>query len=319
MKTIVLDAGHGGFDPGAVSGSRMEKNDNLALALAVQKKLQEQGQRVVMTRNTDVFVPLVERSVISNRNLADIFVSLHRNAFTNPAANGVETYVQTDSAPVNTAWARNVQNELVAAGVQSDRGVSQGDYSVLRHTRAPAMLVELGFITNARDNQLFDQKFDAYATAITRGILKSLGEPYYPPATLPPPTGDPVIASIQRTLNARYRTGLVPDGFAGPLTRRALIIGLQTELNNTYGAGLVVDGVLGPRTRAAIPTLRVGARGNIVWLLQAALYVRGYDPGTLDGIFGSATETAVRNFQRGSGLVVDGIAGPNTVSVLMGL
>ncbi|MCL2312981.1 MAG: N-acetylmuramoyl-L-alanine amidase, partial [Firmicutes bacterium] len=147
---------------------------NLRLGLAVQRNLLARGQRVIMTRNADVDVPLLERSDISNRNNADLFVSLHRNASTIPTANGVETFVQIGSPPINTTYARNVQNEIVAVGVQTDRGVKQENFSVLRNTRAPAMLVELGFITNQIDNQLFDQNFDAYAAAITRGIMRSL-------------------------------------------------------------------------------------------------------------------------------------------------
>ena len=316
MKKIVVDAGHGGFDPGAVSGTRMEKNDNLNMALAVQKKLQEQGQRVIMTRNTDTFVPLEERSAISNRNNADIFVSIHRNAFSNISANGVETFTQINAPPINVIYARKVHENIVAAGVQSDRGLKQADFSVLRNTAAPAMLTELGFITNARDNQLFDQNFNAYANAIARGILEALGEPYYP--VLPPTTGgDPVIASIQRTLNERYNTGLAVDGVFGPNTRRALVIGLQTELNRMFGAGLVIDGILGARTMAAIRNVRMGDRGNLVYILQAALYLNGYSPGVLDGIFGAVTDAAVRTFQRNNGLVADGIAGPNTFGALL--
>jgi len=173
-RTVVIDPGHGGPNPGAVSGTRLEKNDNLRLGLAVQRNLLARGQRVIMTRNADVDVPLLERSDISNRNNADLFVSLHRNASTIPTANGVETFVQIGSPPINTTYARNVQNEIVAVGVQTDRGVKQENFSVLRNTRAPAMLVELGFITNQIDNQLFDQNFDAYAAAITRGIMRSL-------------------------------------------------------------------------------------------------------------------------------------------------
>ena len=165
---------HGGSDPGAVNGLRQEKNDNLRLALAVRDNLQAQGQRVVMTRSTDVYVPLEERSAISNSNNADIFVSLHRNFNANTAANGVDTFVQIDSLPVNTTNAFNVQDEIVSVGVQNNLGVKQANFAVLRNTQAPAMLVEMGFISNAMDNQLFDQNFDAYATAIARGIMKSL-------------------------------------------------------------------------------------------------------------------------------------------------
>ena len=315
MKTIVLDAGHGGFDAGAVSASRMEKVDNLNMALDVQKKLQAQGQRVIMTRNTDVFVPLGERAAIANRNNADIFVSIHRNAFTAPTANGIETFTQTGAPAVNARYALLVHNRIINVAAQSNRGLKTGNFQVLRETRAPSMLLELGFITNTRDNQLFDTNFDAYGTAIMRGILEALGEPFYPPTV--PPTGDPVIATIQRTLNERYNTNLRVDGIFGAMTLRGLVMGLQTELNRQFNAGLTVDGVFGSRTRSAVRSIRLGARGNEVFILQAALYARGHNPGSLDGVFGINTDTAVRNFQRSRGLTADGIAGPNTFNALL--
>jgi N-acetylmuramoyl-L-alanine amidase len=183
--TIVIDAGHGGSDFGAVNGARFEKDDNLAMALAVQQRLQEMGQKVIMTRSTDVFIPLDERSEISNRNNADIFVSIHRNASTNPAAGGIETYVQNGADPITVRYAQNVHGEIINAGMQRNGGVRHGNYAVLRNTRSPAMMLELGYITNDVDNQLFDQNFGAYADAITRGILTSLSETYPPSARLP--------------------------------------------------------------------------------------------------------------------------------------
>ncbi|MCL2354131.1 MAG: N-acetylmuramoyl-L-alanine amidase, partial [Defluviitaleaceae bacterium] len=93
--TIVIDPGHGGSDPGAVANGRREADDVLRLSLAVQRLLEAQGQRVIMTRTTDTFVPLAERSAISNRNNADLFVSIHRNSNTNPSINGVDNFVFT--------------------------------------------------------------------------------------------------------------------------------------------------------------------------------------------------------------------------------
>jgi N-acetylmuramoyl-L-alanine amidase len=173
-RTVVIDPGHGGQDFGAVFGSRREKDDVLRLSLAVQRLLQEQGQRVIMTRSTDVFVPLNERSAISNRNNANLFFSIHRNASTNTAANGVEIFVFNTAPPSTAQAAQIVLDEIVAAGVQSDRGVRRGNFAVLRNTNAPAMLLEMNFITNVRDNQLFDQNFNAYAAAIARGIMRVL-------------------------------------------------------------------------------------------------------------------------------------------------
>lgn len=174
-KTAVLDPGHGGIgNPGAVNGNRLEKDDNLRLALAVRDILAARGVNVVMTRDADVDVTLTERSNISNRNNADLFVSFHRDSSTNPAANGTGTFIYT-AAPARTAgYAFNVSDNIADAGVQTNRGVIRANYAVLRNTVAPAMLLEMGFITNIGDNQLFDTNFNAYANAITNGIITSL-------------------------------------------------------------------------------------------------------------------------------------------------
>ena len=176
QHTIVIDPGHGGSDFGAVFGSRRESDDVLKLALEVQKLLEAQEQKVIMTRSTDIFISLSERSAISNRNNADLFVSIHRNASSSSAANGVENFVFTTAPSGTVRAAFDVLDEVVTVGVQNNRGVKRGNFAVLRSTHAPAMLLEMGFITNVRDNQLFDQKIDAYATAIARGIIQSLSE-----------------------------------------------------------------------------------------------------------------------------------------------
>ena len=174
-KTVVLDPGHGGSgNPGAVYGTRLEKNDNLRLALAIRDILAAKGVNTVMTRSTDVDVSLNERSNISNRSNADLFVSFHRDSSTNPIANGVGTFIYT-SAPARTAgYGFNVSDNISDVGVQTNRGVLRANYAVLRNTVAPAMLLEMGFITNTRDNQLFDTNFNAYANTIARGIMTSL-------------------------------------------------------------------------------------------------------------------------------------------------
>ena len=145
-----------------------------------------------------------------------------------------------------------------------------------------------------------------------RGTMPPTPPP--PPPPPPPPTtgGDPVVRQIQTTLNQRYGAGLTVDGLFGRMTKAAIVRGIQTELNRQFGRNLVVDGVWGPATRAATVTVRPGARGNITWLIQAALYTRGYTSVIPDGVFGPATETALRNFQRDQGITADGIAGPVT-------
>ncbi|MCL2599257.1 MAG: N-acetylmuramoyl-L-alanine amidase [Firmicutes bacterium] len=319
---IVLDAGHGGYDAGAVNGNRQEKDDNLRMTLAIGRTLQSCGVNVLYTRDTDVFIPLMDRSRISNNAGADYFVSIHRNSSTSPQANGFEVHTYTTPTAESMRLAQNILQAAVTAGVQSNRGIKQSNLSVLRNTTAPAVLVEANFISNAMDNQLFDNYFEQMVQNIADGILKTAGVSCDGTGGLPGGGGNPgggstnidTIRNIQKVLNQRYGTGLVVDGIWGPASRRALIRGLQTELNR-LGANLVVDGVWGPRTRAAIPLLRRGSTGNLVYLMQCALYVKGYTV-ALDGIFGADTERAVRQFQQDHRLGADGIAGPATMEKL---
>ncbi|CAH0284243.1 Peptidoglycan L-alanyl-D-glutamate endopeptidase CwlK [Peribacillus simplex] len=124
--------------------------------------------------------------------------------------------------------------------------------------------------------------------------------------------GDSQIISIQNTLNSRYKTAIEGDGFYGPKTRSALIKGLQTELNKQFNKRLVVDGKWGPRTKTAIVTIKKGAAGNITWILQAALYMEGFNPGHLDGEFGEKTEAALFKYQKASRISADKLAGQET-------
>ncbi|CAH0294066.1 peptidoglycan-binding protein [Peribacillus simplex] len=129
--------------------------------------------------------------------------------------------------------------------------------------------------------------------------------------------GDGHIISIQKTLNSRYKTNIEGDGFYGPKTRSALIKGLQTELNKQYNKKLVVDGKWGPKTKTAIVTIKKGASCNITWILQAALYMEGFNPGPLDGEFGGKTEAALFKYQKASRISADKLAGQETWNELL--
>ena len=174
-KTIYLDPGHGGSSsPGAVNGNRLEKNDTLAMAKAVRGKLVLQGHTVVLTRDGDTNPSLENRIGQANTAGADIFVSLHRNSHTDKTAKGIEIWVRYNN---HVAAAVAVLEELVKYPHQeANRGVKIGAYKVLYNAKMPAMLIELGFISNTEDNRLFDKHFDDYATAIAKGIVSALGE-----------------------------------------------------------------------------------------------------------------------------------------------
>lgn len=122
--------------------------------------------------------------------------------------------------------------------------------------------------------------------------------------------------SIQKTLNSRYKAGLIVDRFNGPKTKSALIKALQTELNKQFNKKLVVDGKWGTKTKAVVVTVQKGAKGNLTWILQAALYLEGFNPGSLDSIFGKGTESALSKFQKAKRITADKKAGKATFNEL---
>lgn len=132
----------------------------------------------------------------------------------------------------------------------------------------------------------------------------------------PVPSQNSTVKTIQQTLNARYNTNLVVDGIFGPATKKGLVKGLQTELNRQFNKGLVVDGIFGPATKNACVIVRLGHSGNITWLIQAMLNIKGYGTNGLDGIFGSGTQNAVRQYQKDCRITSDGIVGPQTFEKL---
>lgn len=177
--SVCIDAGHGAHDSGAVNGERLEKDDNLRLALSVREKLEAKNIKVYMTREDDTFLSLDERCRVANKKKCTLFVALHRNSA--ESGNGVEMWIQ--STPTDTDWAlaENMLNALSDAGISKARGVktgyaknADGNYYVNAHTDMPSCLAEIGFVTSEQDNELFDKNLDAYAAAIADGIEKTL-------------------------------------------------------------------------------------------------------------------------------------------------
>lgn len=172
--TIMLDAGHGGRDPGAVYDGRQEKDDALKLVMAVGEILKDRGINVEYTRTTDVYETPYEKAMKANQAGADLFISIHRNSF--PADNevsGVESLVY-DLSGLKYQIAEAIDEELATVGFV-DLGVkARPNLVVLKRTKMPAVLVEAGFINSDTDNILFDQNFQDMALAIAEGILDTL-------------------------------------------------------------------------------------------------------------------------------------------------
>lgn len=172
--SIMMDAGHGGRDPGAVYNGRQEKDDALRLTLAVGEILQDNGIDVEYTRTTDVYETPYEKAMKANNAGVDFFVSIHRNSYpVDNEVSGVESLVY-DLSGIKYEMAQNINEQLESVGFVNLGVKARPNLVVLKRTDMPAVLVEAGFINSNVDNDLFDTHFDDIAQAIARGILDTL-------------------------------------------------------------------------------------------------------------------------------------------------
>lgn len=187
-KIVVLDAGHGGSDPGA-SGSldgsvHQEKDITLSITKKVQSILQNNGITVVMTRSGDLYPTLTERAELANQQNAALFVSIHINSVENaPSASGAEIYYSAsnngdDYGATSKELASNILSEVIKQTNQRNRGVKTAEHVVTRSCNMPAALLEVGFITNEEElrNMLSDSWQTKVATGVANGIIKTWSE-----------------------------------------------------------------------------------------------------------------------------------------------
>lgn len=174
-RIIVVDAGHGAHDPGAAKNGIYEKNIVLQVSKRVGEKLKAAGANVILTRETDKFLTLDERVKFTQSVYGELFVSVHVNAAGSTAAKGSEVFYDTSNnmngAESKTlAW--EIQRQLVAQADMYDRGIKDTGFYVIKYNQIPAVLVELGFITNSEDRQKLTSStyLEKYADAIYRGI-----------------------------------------------------------------------------------------------------------------------------------------------------
>jgi len=226
LDVVVLDAGHGGHDPGALGSRAKEKDIVLAITLKLGEYIEENipDVKVIYTRTKDEFVELYERADIANRNHADLFISIHANWWTNPRIYGAETFTMgtsSDSRNLQVAMKENsvitleedyttnyegfdpnsaesyiifnlmqktythqsiefadlVQDQFRERARRNDRGVKQAPFVVLTGATMPAILVEVGFLSNSAEQQrLLDPTHQQHlAEAIAIGVLEYLG------------------------------------------------------------------------------------------------------------------------------------------------
>ncbi len=213
FKTIMIDPGHGGKDPGASGNGLREKDINLRFAKILAAKLKRAGFNILYTRSTDVFIPLEERTAMANIKKADMFISIHCNAHRNSEINGLETYTLNLARNRNAVRVAARENAISAKRISDlqviltdlmlnskmkeskdlakkiqtkalanvrrqwsikDQGVREAPFYVLMGAKMPSVLVELGYITNKTESSRF--KSDKYLGYIADGIVKGVLE-----------------------------------------------------------------------------------------------------------------------------------------------
>ncbi len=177
-ETIVcLDAGHGAGDNGAQStdGTRLEKDDNLKLTLLVGEKLKENGVQVLYTRKEDTEITLKQRCKIANKYYCSLFVSIHRNS--SATGTGIEAWISNSPKGDEKELAQVLTESICKITGLENRGVKLGyrdsvneNYYINANTNMPSLLLEVGFITNEKDNKSFDEKTDEIAQIIAKNI-----------------------------------------------------------------------------------------------------------------------------------------------------
>ena len=305
-KKVCLDCGHGGSDPGAVKGSRTEKEDVLRLGLKVRDLLTAAGINVVLTRTADESVSINDRCKIANAAKCDYFLSIHRNAAT-PDAAGNEIWVHSQAVAHVVDKAQKILN-AVCAVAGKNRGVKKGaagnyaDYGVNRDTDMPSALLELGFITSDTDNKSFDTHFDAYAKAIAKGVCAALGVDYkdpQPAPTKPSPGGGSGVITVGSTVKvsgAKYATGQTIPGWVKSTTHKVSEISGDRALlghNGGINSWVYLKDLALVSGGAAQPE-NLYAKGRAVRLDNVALY-------------GSATAKTAAGRKTGTYYLYDGV------------
>ena len=178
---IVIDAGHGGNDPGALGeldGKTIRESDlTLSISNKVKKLVEEAGYKVYMTRSTDVYKTLVERPAYANKIDAAVFVSIHINSAESNEAYGSEVYYAESNnenlyGTTSSVLAKNVLNRMLLNTGAANRGVRTAEHAVTKRSNMPSCLVEVGFISNT--DELAKMVDNTYQNKVAKGIADGI-------------------------------------------------------------------------------------------------------------------------------------------------
>jgi N-acetylmuramoyl-L-alanine amidase len=292
---IVIDAGHGGTDPGGVGTGMQEKNVVLDVskrfkALLDADTADEAGGgkwTALMTRSTDVFVTLAGRSAYANNTDADRFLCIHANAFGDASANGTETF-SLAATGIGSQLRNLVQAEMLDAWDLTNRGNKTANFAVLRDTAAPAVLHELAFITNPTDAAKLGSATERQKAAVAhlRAIQRNYNlTPYVPGMPTEPQTGAGEIAGTVVDSNGPVIGASVKlEGGASVVTDST---GMFVIAEAAAGAHTITASAEGHASKVVEVTVAASARETVT--IELALDSTGDGDGDGDGELGNAS------------------------------
>jgi len=269
-KVIVIDPGHGGADPGAQNSGLKEKDINLDISLRLRKVLESKGCKVILTREVDkdFFLPgfvrgrmakraeLNQRTELATQNNADLFISVHTNSFPQRNTYGMETYYHLKSSP-GKALAELIQEQLTQLQSDNKRKAKAGDYYLINQSKMPAVIIEVGFISNPRERKLLmsDEYRDSVAVAVSTGI-----ERYFNTYPMGVRESAPMVAQQEgppSASNDSYKLYFSSDNLDGLVSEEhKLSSSVWAKLGLSKKTNLVLAELIqGPRSGTLTPTL----------------------------------------------------------------
>ena len=178
-KIIIIDAGHGGTDPGSVKQGIQEKDINLQIALQLQKRLEAKGYKVVMTRDDDTAISLKNRAKLANQAKGDLLISIHQNSFRDASVHGIEVFYTPGKGTYDDRLANCIQEALISYTQAKDRHVREiTNLLIIRESNMSACLIESAYLSNDTERELIQTKDyqDKVVTGIIEGIENFLNE-----------------------------------------------------------------------------------------------------------------------------------------------
>lgn len=172
-KIIIIDAGHGGTDPGSVKRGVQEKDINLQIALKLQKRLERKGYKVVMTRTDDTAISLSNRAKLANQAKGDLLISIHQNSFKDASVHGIEVFYTPGKESYDHQLANFIQEALINYTQAKDRHVREvTNLLVIRESKMPACLIESAYLSNDHEREMIQT--EDYQDKIVTGIIEGI-------------------------------------------------------------------------------------------------------------------------------------------------